>query len=74
MYLTNQQLADLIDCNPTSYKCMKRWLDRNGWPYAVGITGAPKVTREYHDRRLSGTLVAETPEFEPDFSVFDKKG
>lgn len=69
MYLTNQQLADLIDCNPTSYKCMRRWLDRNGWPYAIGITGAPKVSKEYHDARMGGVATAETAEPEPNFGA-----
>jgi hypothetical protein len=54
MYLTPQQLADLIDCAPTSYACMKRWLTRNDWPYVVGLSGLPKVSVAYHDARLSG--------------------
>ena len=71
MYLTNQQLAELIDCNPTSYKCMRRWLDRNGWPYAIGITGAPKVTKEYHDSRMGGKTAEAvlSSDSEPNFGA-----
>ncbi|MGU7779917.1 DUF4224 domain-containing protein [Burkholderia sp. PU8-34] len=33
---------------------MKRWLERNRWPYAVNIAGVPLVTREYHHARMNG--------------------
>ncbi|WP_323507265.1 DUF4224 domain-containing protein [Glaciimonas sp. Gout2] len=69
-YLTTTQLAALIDCSPTSYTCMKKWLDNNGWPYAVGRIGYPKVSLAYHDARLSGAAnpVLEV-EFEPNFGA-----
>jgi len=73
MYLTRQQLADLIDCNPSSYKCMCRWLDRNGWPYAVSLTGMPKVSREYHDSRMGGAAPTAAAEVEPDFDALIRK-
>lgn len=68
MYLTAQQLADLIECKKNSHTCMKRWLDKHGWPYAVSITGFPKVTKEYHDFRMSGVI--KTPiEQQPNFGA-----
>jgi hypothetical protein len=70
MYLTREQLAELIDCSPSSLRCMKRWLDHNGWPYVVGRSGFPKVARSYHDSRLGGAMreiVVETQE--PNFGA-----
>ncbi|WP_414016504.1 hypothetical protein [Burkholderia vietnamiensis] len=34
---------------------MKRWLERNHWPFAVNIAGVPLVAREYYDARMNGT-------------------
>jgi hypothetical protein len=70
MYLTAPQLADLIDCAPNSFACMRRWLDRNGWPYAVGLTGFPKVSKAYHDTRLSSAAPPAPAEQEPNFGAF----
>lgn len=58
MYLSSDQLADLIDCAPNSFACMRRWLERNDWPFATSISGFPKVSKAYHDSRLSGTSSA----------------
>jgi len=72
-YLTADELADMIDCQPYSFACMRRWLDKNGWPYQVSIRGFPKVSREYHKARTAGlpaAAVEATDELEPDFSMF----
>ena len=68
MYLTTSELSNLIECQKNSYTCMRRWLDKNGWPYAVSITGFPKVTKEYHDTRMSGMKKAAM-EQEPNFGA-----
>ncbi|KVT72411.1 hypothetical protein WK56_13005 [Burkholderia ubonensis] len=54
-YLTTPELAELVGCKPRSLACMKRWLDRNHWPFAVNIAGVPLVAREYYDARMNGT-------------------
>ncbi|WP_190275171.1 DUF4224 domain-containing protein [Collimonas fungivorans] len=54
-YLTASQIATLVGCRNNSYSCMRRWLDKNSWPYAKSITGFPIVSRAYHDARMSGT-------------------
>ncbi len=59
-YLTRDELAELIGCQPRSLTCMKRWLDRNRWPYAVNIAGVPLVAREYHDARMAGAEARAT--------------
>ncbi len=38
-YLTRDELAELVGDKPRSLACMKRWLERNQWPYAVNIAG-----------------------------------
>ncbi|WP_282507406.1 hypothetical protein [Burkholderia cepacia] len=49
---------------------MKRWLERNRWPYAVNIAGVPLVTREYFDARMNGARAhrAESDD-EPNFAA-----
>ncbi|MCW5118614.1 DUF4224 domain-containing protein [Burkholderia cenocepacia] len=72
-YLTARELADLIGCKPNQRATMARWLDRNGWRYAIDINGLPKVARAFHDQKL-GTA-AEEPATdsrfatEPDFDA-----
>lgn len=69
-YLSADQLADLIGCAPNSRGCMKRWLDRNNWPYVLNLAGFPKVSTKYHDARMSGAVPTNTDcelELEPDF-------
>lgn len=74
MDMSASQLAALIDCAPISYKCMKRWLDRNGWPYAIGRNGHPKVGTAYHEARLTGIASQATKatlaEQEPNLETF----
>ncbi len=60
-YLTVTELAGLIGCKPRNLACMKRWLERNRWPYAVNIAGVPLVTREYYGARMNGTTPLALP-------------
>lgn len=73
-YLSADELADLIDCQPYSFACMKRWLTKNGWPFVENIRGFPKVSRAYHDARMMGkdtsAIVDDDAGF--DFSMFDR--
>ena len=69
MYLSAEQLANLIGCRKNSFNCMKRWLDRNGWPYVVTISGFPKVSLAYHDARMIGEVRSQTAEIEPNFGA-----
>ncbi|MCA8430080.1 DUF4224 domain-containing protein [Burkholderia seminalis] len=77
IYLTTPELAELVGCKPRSHACMKRWLERNHWPYAVNIAGVPLVAREYYDARMNGTApqtaharrTRGTAEQEPNFAA-----
>lgn len=71
-YLSATELSSLIDCEPNSFSCMRRWLDRGGWPYACNRRGFPQVSREYHDSRMNGVVKASANDSyaEPDFSRF----
>lgn len=71
-YLTRDELAELVGCQPRSLTCMKRWLERNRWPYAVNVAGVPLVTRDYYVARMNGITAAAAPtEQEPDFAALD---
>lgn len=73
-YLSASELASLIGCKPTSIACMRRWLDKNGWPYVENIRGFPKVWRKYHDAQMSG-YVSEgkaSVRIEPNFEALKK--
>jgi hypothetical protein len=72
-YLTANELADMIGCEPNSYACMRRWLKRHDWPFETNLRGFPKVSRAYHDARMSGLAQPGAPNadlIEPDFSMF----
>jgi hypothetical protein len=72
-YLTADELAELIGCAPTSFACMRRYLERNNWPFEPNLRGFPRVSRKYHDARMSGTAAlgsASEAAEEPDFSMF----
>ncbi|MBC3864223.1 DUF4224 domain-containing protein [Undibacterium jejuense] len=70
MYLSAEQLSDLIGCEPKSFACMRRWLKKNGWPFVQSINGFPKVAISYHHARMNGQLKSENEsEFEPDFGA-----
>ncbi|WP_412021925.1 DUF4224 domain-containing protein [Burkholderia cepacia] len=74
LYLTTAELGELVGCKPRSHACMKRWLERNHWPFAVNIAGVPLVAREYYDARMNGTAPsarrsrAAAP-YEPNFAA-----
>lgn len=71
-YLSAEELAALIGCAPNSFACMRRYLQRNSWPFEPNLRGFPRVSRIYHDARMSGVL--QQPHaangVEPDFSMF----
>ncbi|WP_174998453.1 DUF4224 domain-containing protein [Burkholderia lata] len=71
-YLTRDELAELVGCQPRSLACMRRWLERNSWAHAVNIAGFPMVTRDYFAARMTGATPTKV-EFpaEPDFSALD---
>ncbi len=72
-YLTAAELAEMIGCEANSFACMRRYLKKNGWPFEPNLRGFPKVSRLYHQARMSGKLdkQAENDDFaEPDFSMF----
>jgi len=74
-YLTADELAELIGCAPTSFACMRRYLERHSWPFEPNLRGFPRVSRAYHDARMSGTAMAgPAPDAsaEPDFSMFSQ--
>ncbi|MBU9552616.1 DUF4224 domain-containing protein [Burkholderia multivorans] len=57
LYLSTLELAELVGCRPRSLACMKRWLERNHWPYVVNIAGVPLVARAYYEARMNGTAL-----------------
>lgn len=72
-YLTAQELAEMIGCEPNSFACMRRYLKKHGWPYEPNLRGFPQVSRAYHDARMAGRISqdAKNDDFaEPDFSMF----
>lgn len=72
-YLTADELAELIGCAPTSFACMRRYLERNNWPFEPNLRKFPRVSRAYHDARMSGSVAPGAPasdSAEPDFSMF----
>ena len=74
IFLTGDELAQLIGCAPNSYACMRRYLTRNSWPFEPNLRGFPCVSRAYYDARISGNATAAAAvapaELEPDFSMF----
>lgn len=72
-YLTADELAELIGCAPTSFACMRRYLERHSWPFEPNLRGFPRVSRAYHDARMSGAAApgpAAAADVEPDFTMF----
>lgn len=72
-YLNATELANMIECEPNSYACMRRYLERHKWPYEPNRRGFPQVSRAYHDARMSGRLSTKAElesMIEPDFSMF----
>jgi hypothetical protein len=75
IYLSADELAELIGCRPNSYACMRRYLTKYGWPFAQNLRGFPIVSRAYHDARLSGALPHiddVTPRVAPNFAALVK--
>jgi hypothetical protein len=70
-YLVASEVAELIGCQPNSYACMRRWLDRQGWPYVVSLSGFPSVSRAFHDSVMLAKPVAADTSIEPDFSALE---
>ncbi len=71
-YLTAAELAEMIDCSPSSFACMRRHLQRCGVPFIPNLRGFPQVDRRYYDARMSGAAPAaqvEAVSMEPDFSA-----
>ena len=54
-FLSRDELADLVGCQPTSRACMRRWLEKNGWPFEVDRNDFPKVLRSYYSARMTGS-------------------
>lgn len=71
-FLSRDELAELIGCQPTSRACMRRWLEKQGWPFVPDRNGLPKVRRDYYDARMTGCAQPSEPTTatEPNRSVF----
>jgi hypothetical protein len=54
-FLSRDELAELVGCEPTSRACMRRWLSKHGWPFEVDRNNFPKVLRSYYDARMTGS-------------------
>jgi predicted DNA-binding transcriptional regulator AlpA len=75
-YLAADELAELIGCAPNSFACMRRYLERHGWPFEPNLRGFPQVSRAYYLDRMHGALssaAAPAAEAEPDFSMFEQR-
>jgi len=71
-YLTATELAEMIECSPSSYACMRRHLERHRVPFIPNLRGFPQVDRRYYDARMSGTapaLEAVPVDVEPNFAA-----
>jgi hypothetical protein len=58
-FLSREEIADL-----TGYQQRRKqtdWLRREGWPFAVGGDGHPRVLREELQRRLGASEGAKQP-------------
>jgi len=70
-YLTKEELTALADSSQKSLQIS--WLKSHGWPHEVTRTGHPRVSRAYHDARMSGTIQAVSYN-EPNYGCFhDRK-
>ncbi|HBD33148.1 MAG TPA: hypothetical protein DC084_06090 [Cupriavidus sp.] len=73
VFLTADELADVIGCASNSYACMRRHLARNGVPFIPNLRGFPQVDRSYFEARMRGMAQAvasdTAAEVEPDFSA-----
>lgn len=70
-YLSASELASLIGCKQNSHACMRRWLNKKGWPFEENRAGFPQVSRDYHDARMHGQVVqaAQRKPQQPNFAA-----
>ncbi len=71
LFVSRDELAQLVGCEQTSKACMRRWLEHNEWPFEVDRNGFPKVRRDYYDARTLGRELPSKPlPTEPNYAVF----
>lgn len=55
--------AELRDLTGSPFRARQiAWLQKNGWLFAVDLSGRAKVARAYYERRMVGTTTAEEPQ------------
>ena len=69
MYLTRDELAQLLGCAPTSYATMARRLTALGIPHLVVPGQCPRVLRSVHDSILSGERPRPVQAVQPNFEA-----
>lgn len=69
-YLTNEELSALAGSRQKSLQI--EWLNSEGWPHVITRTGHPRVSRAYHDARMSGTIKVLVHN-EPNYRCFDDR-
>ena len=79
-YLSNEELADLVECKPNQRSKMIAWLSEYRWKFEVGSAGLPRVARGYHDRKMGiadgpvNSKLSDEPYFksrtEPNYEAF----
>ena len=62
MILANKTLSEITGLRRPS--AVRRWLDRQKWPYVVGADGWPRVLEAIMMERMGGKITA-TPAKEP---------
>ena len=58
-FLSREEVADLTGYQQRQKQC--DWLRREGWPFAIGGDGHPRVLREELQRRLGAVEGAKQP-------------
>lgn len=73
LFVSSDELAALIGCQPTSRACMRRWLKKHEWPFEEDRNRFPKVLRSYYEQRMMGTSpkLPKTGANEPNYSCFE---
>jgi hypothetical protein len=67
MYLTAEELSELVGCKPNQRSRMTTWLTARGWKFEVNSSGLPRVARAHHDKKMGiiegkiGSRYADTP-------------
>lgn len=68
MFLSHAELAELTERKTKRLQIV--WLKTNGFHFAVGANGHPRVLREHVQARLGGFRVANTkPSPEPNWAA-----